>query len=159
MKEYDARHNVRRSLISAAVLIACWYLMEIIHECGHVLGAHGQVDGVSIPLVGISSTSYSSGNPAIPALASGPLFGALVPLVLLLLPRSTWWGRYAWFFCGFCLIANGVYLAAGVTMSAGDTADLIARGVPIAALVATGTILTIAGFTVWHYNGRWAGLA
>jgi len=147
----------RRS-ISAAVVIGSWYLMEIIHEGGHVLGARGQVERVTIPLIGISSTSYSSGNPSILALACGPLLGALVPLGLLLLPRATWWGRSGWFFSGFCLVANGIYLAAGVTMTAGDTADLIARGVPIAVLVATGTILTVCGFTVWHHNGRWAGL-
>lgn len=133
--------------------------MEAIHELGHVIGARGEVTGVHLPLVGISSTSSVADTPATLAIFAGPLFGGVAPCLALLLPRiHPRCSRALRFFVGFCLVANGVYLSAGTCLDAGDSADLVHHGVPIVLLVLIGAAMALGGLWVWHRNGSWCGL-
>jgi hypothetical protein len=151
---------VRRFFLVLMAIIGSWYAMEAVHELGHVIGARGEVIAVQIPIIGISSTTYASDMPPTSAIFAGPLFGAVVPCLLLLKPRTgTWFSRTLRFFVGFCLVANGVYLAAGTGLDAGDAADLLQHGVSIVTLIVVGVVLVLLGLGVWHRNGRWCGLA
>ena len=143
----------------AAVVLLTWYFMLACHECGHVLHAiasGGAVHRVDIPLVGFSYTQLAS-NPA-PAFVAwgGPVWGAILPSVLLIVSgvtRSRLLG-VAQFACGFCCIANGAYLAVGGFLRAGDADDLIRGGVPLGVLLAVGAPMFAAGLFVWHIAGR-----
>lgn len=142
----------------ALTLLVSWYLMEVVHEAGHVLGAGGQVDAVHVPLIGFSHTDLADDADTVRSIGAGPVLGGLGPLVLLLLPRRRWYGRLGWFFSGWCLVANGAYLAAGALLADGDAGDLLARGVHAWVLVTAGLGGVAAGLGVWHGNGRWAGV-
>jgi hypothetical protein len=82
--------SLYRGLLIVTTLLVFCFALEIVHECGHVIGALGRVDAIHIPLIGISSTSYTSGNPSMVAIASGPILGALMSPCLLLLSWATW---------------------------------------------------------------------
>lgn len=132
-----------------------WLGMMAVHEAGHVLHARlsgGVVDRVEIPLLGFSQTFYSV-NPRPHFVAwGGPVWGSLIPLILLALlargPRLV--RRIVQFFAGFCLVANGAYLGMGWTTGAGDAADLVALGTPLWVLIAFGICTISAGLYLWH---------
>jgi hypothetical protein len=149
---------MRSAAFILIVVIGSWYGMQAVHELGHVIGALGRIESVSLPLIGFSMTRYAEGGDTLPAIAGGPIFGGLLPCLLLVIPRRRLAGRTGWFFCGFCLIVNGVYIAAGSFIAGGDAADLVQRNVPPIVLVLLGTCSTLAGLFVLHRNGRWAGL-
>lgn len=62
------------------------------------------------------------------------------------------------FFAGFCLIANGAYLAAGSFDGIGDCGDLLRRGTPIWLLWLFGGLTIPPGFVLWHRQGEHFGL-
>jgi len=90
--------------------------MTAIHEAGHVLGAMatgGKVNRVVWGLAKLSRTDvYPNPKPKWVAWA-GPLFGAIAPFLLERLSRRTHAANLLSLLAGFCLIANGAYLAAG----------------------------------------------
>ena len=57
------------------------------------------------------------------------------------------------FFAGFCLLANGAYLAAGVIAPAGDSRTLLQLGVPAWQLVVSGIPMLLLGLLFWHSLG------
>ena len=57
------------------------------------------------------------------------------------------------FFAGFCLIANGAYLAIGQFDGVGDAGDLLRGGVPRWILIAVGLISVAGGLLPWHRLG------
>ncbi len=65
-----------------------------------------------------------------------------------LVPR---WAYLAAFFAGFCLIANGAYLAFGWTIGAGDAGDLLRHGAAVWQLVLFG--LPTMALGLWFWNG------
>src|SRR5262245_32519309 len=115
------RRMARASVIGAPAVAAAWLGLMAFHELGHVLGAWmsgGQVAGVVLHPLAFSRTDLAlNPHPMFVALA-GPLWGSLVPIGL--------WGvcqamrfRLAFllrFFAGFCLIANGAYLASATVI-------------------------------------------
>jgi len=150
--------NARRALVVAAGLYPCWLGMMAVHEAGHVLHAWaggGVVSAVRVPLAGFSITELSS-NPR-PRLVAwgGPLWGGLLPLAAWAAWRAFRWrgAGVAQFFAGFCLIANGAYLAVGAFTRAGDAGDLLKRGTPASVLVTSGSIAIVAGLYLWHRVG------
>ena len=147
-----------RVLCWIAGIYAAWLGMMVLHEGGHVLNAclsGGTVERVRVPLVGFSQTIYTS-NPR-PAFVAwgGPAWGSLVPLVGMIGASRARLNvrRAAQFFAGFCLVANGAYLGIGWTMPAGDAADLLRHGTPVAALILFGVSACSAGLYVWHRMG------
>jgi hypothetical protein len=62
------------------------------------------------------------------------------------------------FFAGFCLIANGAYLAGDAIVRGGDGRDLIALGCPAWLLVLVGVPLIGLGLMLWHGLGPHFGL-
>jgi hypothetical protein len=148
-------------LVMSAVLLA-WLWMQTVHELGHVLHAWatgGTVQRVTLHPLTISFTDVRP-NPRPLAVAwGGVIWGALLPLGL--------WGaagaiapKYAWllrFFAGFCLIANGVYLAAAVWQPVGDAKLLLELGSPLWLLGAGGVATAAAGLWCWNGLGRHFG--
>lgn len=148
-----------KRLTILAVLYPAWLAMMALHEGGHVLHAvisGGRVARVTVPLLGFSYTELSS-NPSPGFVAwGGPVWGSLVPLgAWLLARRFVRRGAFAFqLFAGFCLIANGVYIAAGTPEAIGDAETLLRTGSPAALLYACGTAAAVGGLYLWHTNAE-----
>jgi hypothetical protein len=63
-------------------------------------------------------------------------------------PRPTrfWWR----FFCGFCLVANGLYIGVGSFGDIGDAGDILRLGSPMWLLWLFGLITAPAGLALWN---------
>lgn len=146
-----------------AMLAIAWYAMMALHETGHVLHAWlsgGQVQRVVLPLADFSRTDVGP-NPAPRFVAwGGAIWGCLLPLGLWGLWRARRWrdGRAIQFVAGFCCIANGCYLGAGVFLPVGDARDLMVLGTPRWALGCFGIAALTAGLYLWHRLGPNFGL-
>ena len=141
-----------------SLLALSWFTMMAVHELGHVVGAFlsgGHVERVVLHPVTISRTDVSP-NPS-PAIVVwlGPIVGCILPLVgLLLLPRYLVSARnVAMFFAGFCLIANGAYIALGSFDNVGDSGVMLQNGSPLWLLLAFGSITIPLGLYCWHRLG------
>lgn len=156
-------NRILYGILMVSTLVGSWLGMQAVHEFGHVVGAGltgGRVARVVLHPLTISRTDLAvNPQPAVVAWA-GPVLGVLVPLLL--------WGIAAAlrmpgafvlrFFAGFCLIANGAYLAAGAWTGIGDAAQLMQHGVPAWNLWLFGVPAVIAGLGLWHRQGRHFGL-
>ncbi len=149
---------VLRAPLAAGLIYLSWLGMMAVHEFGHALHAWlsgGEVSNVVVPLVGFSRTDLAR-NPHPQVVAwGGPIWGCLIPLSLLVVVRAlkARFRRIVQFFAGFCLIANGVYIGAGVSIVAGDAGDLIRHGTPRWCLVAFGVVTCALGLWLWHGLG------
>ncbi|MBT3291297.1 MAG: hypothetical protein HN380_28395 [Victivallales bacterium] len=148
----------KQIVIGVATLVASWYGMMAIHEAGHCLGAWltgATVAGVTFPLLGFSRTDVSGGDHPLLVVWAGPVFGALLPLVMLLCCRRFGGvGRdVVLFFAGFCLLVNGIYIGLGASAKVGDALDLIRCGAPMWHLLAFGATASLAGLCRWHGLG------
>ena len=129
-----------------------------VHEIGHVVGAivtGRKVEGVVLHPLTISRTDVSP-NPS-PAVVVwlGPILGCLVPIAAwLVVPRSRMIARnVAMFFAGFCLIANGAYIAIGAFVGVGDCGEMLRTGSPLWTLIAFGLVTVALGLVLWHRLG------
>jgi hypothetical protein len=155
--------RVHQAILIVSAILASWLGMQAVHESGHVLGAWltgGEVRAVVLNPLTISRT-YLSRNPApLFVVWAGPTFGLLFPLVL--------WGAVAAirmpgayvvrFFAGFCLIANGAYIAVGSIDRVGDCGEMLRHGSEPWQLWLFGAIAIPAGFWLWHRQGPNFGL-
>jgi hypothetical protein len=140
-----------------------WLAMMAAHELGHVLHlwiTGGTVEKVVLHPLEISRTDPGD-NPCPLAVAwGGAIWGCAVPLLLLWLVRRGA-RRYAFlarFFAGFCLIANGAYLAGDRFVRGGDARDLILHGTPPWVLVVAGLPAIGLGLYLWSGLGPHFGL-
>jgi hypothetical protein len=62
------------------------------------------------------------------------------------------------FFAGFCLVANGAYIAGGSFDRVGDCGEMLRRGSAMWHLWLFGAITVPAGFWLWHRQGPHFGL-
>jgi hypothetical protein len=130
--------------------------MMATHECGHVLHAYatgGSISRVEVPLLGFSRTDVAPNPHPLVVAWGGAMWGVCLPLGMLVVAHfmATRFEFLARFFAGFCLIANGAYLAGGAWLAAGDAADLLRFGASRWQLIAFG-IPAIAG-GLWLWNG------
>jgi hypothetical protein len=145
-------------LFTVAWLALGWLGMQAVHEAGHVAGAWvsgGNVRRVVLHPLAISRTDVAP-NPH-PALVvwAGPVLGCLVPLLLfVLVPRRRATARaLAQFFAGFCLLANGAYIALGSFDAVGDCGEMLRTGTPHWVMIAFGLITMPLGLVLWHRLG------
>lgn len=153
----------------AMTLIACWYGMMLTHELGHVLAAvatGSRIDAVRVPLFGLSQTEIATYKHPVAVIAMGPVVGVVPPLIAwaALVRRQARVGRpgrapLTKFFAGFCLVANGGYLASALVLPVGDVADLMALGVSANLLGGAGVAMAGAGLWMWNGLGAAFGLA
>lgn len=149
-----SRSRFRVSIVAISTLIAWWWLMMAIHELGHVLGSllsGATVEAVVLWPWSISETVRSGSHTPLVDTWAGPIFDMIMPALIWITCRrlpslAAWVGGWA----GFCLVANGVYLAAGWIESAGDAADLVHLGMPVWSLVTVGTTSVSLGLWCWH---------
>ena len=153
-----------QSLLMAGTLLFSWLAMMTLHETGHVMhtiACGGAVERVVLPVFGFSRTDVAVNPRPLFVAWGGVVWGSLLPLGLLAV--ASWWTpRYAFlarFFAGFCLIANGAYLAGGAWLAAGDAADLLRLGAQRWQLLAFGLPAIGVGLALWNGLGPHFGLA
>lgn len=132
--------------------------MMAVHELGHVVGAlttGGNVERVVLHPLFISRTDVAPNPTPSIVVWLGPILGCVIPpLVWWLLPRRFSVTRnIALFFTGFCLLANGAYIAFGAFDRVGDCGVMLQHGSPLWTLLFFGALTIPLGFYVWHRLG------
>ncbi len=135
-----------------------WYAMQAVHEFGHLAGAFmtgGTVQRVVLHPLAISRTDIAPNPHPVIVLWMGPMLGCLLPCVLMLCIPMRWALVRACMqvFAGFCLVANGLYIAVGALAGIGDSRDLLQAGTPRPMLLAFGALAVCLGFWLWHRVG------
>ena len=137
--------------------------MQAVHELGHVAGAAitgGRVVRVVLHPLTISRTDVAPNPRPLVVVWAGPVVGVLAPL-------ATWgvWralripGVFVLrFFAGFCLVANGAYLAGGSLGGVGDCGEMLRHGTPMWMLWLFGAVTIPLGLWLWHGQGEHFGL-
>jgi hypothetical protein len=150
-------------VLIAATLAFSWLAMQAVHEFGHVAAAiasGGQVAEVVLYPTAISYTRLSENPHPLFVAWMGPVVGIVLPLVASAIGRR--WRCRGWyllqFFAGFCLIANGAYLAFGSLNQIGDAGDLVRHGSPAWLLWLFGGITIPVGLWLWDGLGSHFGL-
>jgi hypothetical protein len=150
-------------LLITSTLAFSWLAMMAVHELGHVvhLGlSGGTVEKVVLHPLAISRTDAGDNPHPLVVAWGGPIWGCLVPLGVLLVARrlAPSHAYLARFFAGFCLVANGAYLAGDAYVRGGDGRDLIAHGTPTWGLVLLGVAAVAGGLYLWNGLGPDFGL-
>ena len=153
----------RQMVLILSFVAFSWLGFMVVHEFGHALTAW--ITGGSVALVvlhplQISWTTFRS-NPHAQLVAwGGPFWGALLPLLFLIIARLLRSpGLYLFrFFAGFCLIANGLYLVVDSFGRGGDGGTLIRSGASPWELWLFGVCTVPIGFWLWHRLGSHFGL-
>lgn len=141
-----------------AVLVGSWLAMQAVHELGHVAGAAvtgGRVERVVLHPLAVSRTDVSPNPRPGVVVWLGPIVGCLVPLALWRATPAAYpfLRKLTQFVAGFCLIANGAYLAFGSLDEIGDCGEIVRSGSPWWTLPAFGVIAIPAGLFLWHGLG------
>jgi hypothetical protein len=145
-------------LFVASLVGLSWLGMMTTHGLGHVVGAistGGSIERVVLYPLRISRTDVSPNpHPAI-VVWLGPIVGCILPLLLAVsTPRRMIVTHHvARFFAGFCLIANGAYIALGSLDRIGDCGEMLRTGTPQWAMLTFGTITISLGLYFWHQLG------
>jgi len=152
-----------QAVLIGSTLLASWLGVQAVHEAGHVLGAWltgGRVARVVLHPLTISRTDVAENPDPLTVVWAGPVVGVLAPLLVwsvaetLRLP-----GAFVLrFFAGFCLVANGAYIAVGSFDRIGDCGVMLANGSPPWSLWLFGALTVPAGFWLWHRQGPHFGL-
>ena len=145
-----------------------WLAMMVVHESGHVFNAclsGGIVSKIVLHPLAFSQTDLSVNPHPLFVAWGGATWGCLIPLGLLacvhFIARNYRY-LFAWW-AGFCLIANGAYLACGWLFSgsghAADDANVILQnGGARWQLVIFGLIALPIGLWLWNGLGPNFGL-
>ncbi|MBB6428667.1 hypothetical protein [Algisphaera agarilytica] len=157
--------TVHQIALAIAMLGLSWVGMMVVHELGHVIGGMltgGTVQRVVLPVLGFSRTDVKP-NPS-PGIVvwAGPVIGVLLPLAmwgLSRLPKLSYFEPAMRFFAGFCLVANGAYIALGTFERVGDVDVMLSTGTPEWVLWLFGAITAPFGFFMWHGLGARFGLS
>lgn len=150
-------------ILIASTLLGSWLGMQAIHETGHVIGArltHGTVGRVVLHPLTISRTDMVQNPSPLLVVWAGPIFGVTAPLLMWLLTAAMRLpGEFVLrFFAGFCLIANGVYIAIGSLNGIGDSGQMLRHGSAIWQLWLFGLLTAPTGLLLWNKQGPFFGL-
>ena len=151
-------------ILIVATLAFSWLAMQAVHELGHVIGAAvsgGRVAEIELHPATISYTRLAENPHPLFVAWTGPLVGVAVPIGVFAIAK---WQRtpdwfIAQFFAGFCLIANGAYLAFGTIGAVGDAGDLLHHGASLLLLWLFGLVTISGGLWLWNGLGPHFGFA
>ena len=147
--------RIGQVVLVTSFLLFSWLAMQIAHELGHVAGAGvtgGTVRAVVLHPLAVSRTDVSPNPSPLVEVWAGAVVGCALPVAIACLwtllggPRR----HMPWFFAGFCLVANGIYIGVGSFYRAGDAGQLMALGAPQWALVLFGVLTALPGLYVLH---------
>ncbi len=152
-----------REILIVSTLLGSWLGMQAVHELGHVCGAWltgGKVQRVVLHPLTISRTDLAENPAPLVVVWAGPLLGAVLPSLLWLVAATTKMpGSFVLrFFAGFCLIANGLYIALGSFGRIGDCGEMLRHGSGLWQLWLFGFVTVPAGIWLWHGQGAEFGL-
>ncbi|QDU36038.1 hypothetical protein Mal4_03210 [Maioricimonas rarisocia] len=144
-----------RYLLAFTIVPLCWLGMQAVHELGHVLAAvltGGEVARVVLHPLTISRTDLAANPSPLVTAWAGPLVGTVLPVILWIVgrPFAPQHAHLARFFAGFCLIANGAYLAAGSLSRIGDSGEILRQGGNVWTQWAFAIATVPLGFRLWH---------
>ena len=148
----------RQLVFVVSLLALSWLAMMAFHELGHVVGAvitGGTVERVVLHPLTISRTDVSPNPHPLIVVWLGPILGCVLPAVCSwLVPRRIPVARnIALFFTGFCLLANGSYIAFGAFDRVADCGVMLQQGAPLWTLLLFGALAISLGFYTWHRLG------
>ena len=128
--------RLNRGFCFAALLVASWCVMTVVHEMGHIVcgwAGGGTLQEADVAPWGLPHSSFDPDFRPLLTLWGGPILGVLVPLAVAASVRRGW----AWFIASFCLLANGSYLATAWISGERylDTPRLLAHGAHPATIV------------------------
>jgi hypothetical protein len=155
--------RLHQVILIVSVVLGSWLGMQAVHESGHALAAcltGGRVARMVLHPLTISRTDLNHNPRPLVVAWAGPVFGTLLPLAF--------WMVAAWlrlpgafvvrFFAGFCLIANGAYIAGGSFDGIGDCGEMLRHGSALWQLWLFGLVTLPAGLWLWHRQGPYFGL-
>lgn len=150
-------------LLIAAMLAFAWLAMQAVHELGHAAAAvlsGGRVAEVILYPTTISYTRLSANPHPLFVAWMGPIAGAVLPFAACIIARVFRLRRWylLQFFAGFCLIANGAYLAFGSLGEIGDAGDILRHGTRLWLLWLFGVVTISIGLRLWNGLGPHFGL-
>jgi hypothetical protein len=150
-------------LLIVATLACSWLAMQAVHELGHIAAAAvsgGRVKAVILHPATLSYTQLAANPHPLFVSWMGPIVGVVLPLAALAIARMCRLRNlYLFqFFAGFCLIANGAYLAFGSLNGIGDADDIMRHGSPLWLLWLFGVITIPLGLLMWNRLGPYFGL-
>ena len=146
--------TLRTATFWVLFLTACWFGMQAVHESGHVLATW--ISGANVErvvLLPLSRTDTNNVQYPLFVHGAGAVFGSAFPLLLWFI---VWMfhRRVAYlfrFFAGFCLIANGSYIACDFSVTGPtDAGLLIEHGAGRLYLVIFGVVCVSGGLSLWH---------
>jgi hypothetical protein len=155
--------RLHQAILIVSAVLGSWLGMQAVHESGHALAAlltGGRVAQVVLHPLTISRTDLAHNPSPLLVVWAGPAFGVLLPLAL-------WGGALALrlpgaflvrFFAGFCLLANGAYIAVGSFDRIGDCGEMLRHGSAMWQLWLFGAVTMPAGLWLWHRQGPHFGL-
>jgi len=156
-------NRLHQIVLILSTALGSWLGMQAVHELGHVVGAWltgGRVERVVLHPLAISRTDLADNSHPLAAVWAGPILGVVIPLlvwavaVVVRLP-----GAFALrFFAGFCLLANGLYIALGSLGRVGDCGEMLRHGSAPWQLWLFGAITAPVGLWLWHRQGPHFGL-
>lgn len=140
-----------------------WLAMQAMHELGHVFGTWttgAEITKVALHPCIISRTDIGYNPHPSVVVWAGPIIGSVLPLLTFLVAkicRSP--GVYLFrFFAGFCLIANGIYIAFSPAEGGADSGVMMLHGSPRWGMVLFGLLTAPLGLYFWHRQGPHFGL-
>ena len=156
-------NRLRQVVLIGSVVLGSWLGMQAVHEFGHVLGAWltgGRVARVVLHPLTISRTDLAHNPSPLVVVWAGPIVGVAGPLLVWAIAvMSRLPGAFALrFFAGFCLLANGLYLAVGSFDRVGDCGEMLRHGSEPWQLWLFGAITAPVGLALWHRQGPHFGL-
>jgi hypothetical protein len=150
-------------LLIVSALGFSWLGMMAVHELGHVIHlwlTGGTVGYVVLHPLALSYTHPGHNPHPLVVAWGGAIWGCALPMAVWGIVRvaARPWEYLARLFAGFCLMANGAYLAADAFVQAGDGRELVSHGSPLWLLVTVGLAALAAGLGLWNGLGPHFGL-
>ena len=139
--------RLKRGSYFAALLVASWCVMTVVHETGHIVcgwAGGGTLREADVAPWGLPHSSFDPDPRPLVTLWGGPVLGVIAPLAVAALVRRGW----MWFIAFFCLLANGSYLATAWVSGERylDTPRLLQHGAPPATIVVYCAVTIAAGY-------------